>query len=196
MKILLYENPDLVSAKELEEDLLKIPNWRKEKALRYRFLMDRVLCVKAYLLLKQGLYEEYAITEDVKFICNPNGKPFLENYSNIFFNLSHCKRGVLCAISEQPIGCDIEEIPDGIDMDLLKQSMNALEIQSITNATNPCALFAKYWTMKEALTKYYGDGLKNDLPDLLTKDAMASVSFETVINLEQSYVYTVCRAKE
>lgn len=64
MTILLHNHPQDVTQEEFEKDLLLLPDWRQKKALRFRFLLDRVLCAKAYLLQKQGLSSTFGITEN------------------------------------------------------------------------------------------------------------------------------------
>ena len=38
----------------------------------------------------------------------PNGKPYFPDRPDVHFSLSHTKTHVLCAISDMPVGCDIE----------------------------------------------------------------------------------------
>lgn len=57
MHLYLFNNPQAVTQEEWEQDFLLLPSWRQQKVLKYRFLLDRVLCTKAFLLLKQGLQE-------------------------------------------------------------------------------------------------------------------------------------------
>ena len=63
----IFEHPQNVTQEELQQDLLLLPQWRREKVLSYRFLIDQVLCAKAYILLKNGLRETYGITENPAF---------------------------------------------------------------------------------------------------------------------------------
>lgn len=49
MTVLLNNHPQDVTQEEFEKDLLLLPEWRQKKALRFRFLLDRVLCKKALL---------------------------------------------------------------------------------------------------------------------------------------------------
>ena len=84
--------------------------------MSYRFLIDQVLCAKAYILLKNGLRETYGITENPAFEYVKHEKPVLRDYPDIHFNLSHCKHGVLCVIDDKPIGCDIEEIENAAEI--------------------------------------------------------------------------------
>lgn len=106
----VFDHPQDVTQEELQQDLLLLPEWRRQNASSYRFLIDQVLCAKAYLLLKNGLKEVYDITGNPVFEYVKHEKPVLRDYPDIHFNLSHCRRGIMCVIDDMPIGCDIEEI--------------------------------------------------------------------------------------
>ncbi len=41
---------------------------------------------------------------------NHYGKPYLNGYPNYYFNISHSGEFVVCAISNNPVGIDIEQI--------------------------------------------------------------------------------------
>ena len=68
------------------------------------------LSLGAGVLLERGL-REYNICEcDVKIKTGENGKPYLEEYPEIHFNLSHSGNMVFAVFSDREVGCDIEEI--------------------------------------------------------------------------------------
>lgn len=183
-----------MTAEELEHDLRFLPAWRREKALSYHFLIDRVLCTKAYLLLCQGLREEYNIYKVMpSFDYINHDKPVLREYPHIHFNLSHCKRGVMCVVDDEPIGCDIEEIEEKLDFNLCKYCFNDDEIARIRSADNPCVEFTKLWTIKEAVLKLTGEGINDNLPALLTEQLLDTLSIETHVCEEHGFVYSICK---
>ena len=94
----------------LEAALNEISEQRREQALKFRHEQGQRLCVLAYQLLKQGLREEYGITDNPVFEYNEHGKPSIVGHPEIFFNLSHCKEAAVCVISDQPVGIDVESI--------------------------------------------------------------------------------------
>ena len=96
---------------------------RREQALRFRFDAGRRLSLSAYLLLMEGLEKEYGITEPPLLGYSPEGKPFLAHYPDIHFNLSHSGTVALCAISDQPVGADVE-VPRKISPDLICYTMS------------------------------------------------------------------------
>ncbi len=192
MHLLLFDRPQHVTQEELQKDLLLLPEWRQKKVLSFHFLIDRVLCAKAYLLLKKGLKHYYGIDGNPQFDYIRHDKPVLRDYPHIHFNLSHCKKGVLCVLNNQPIGCDIEEIEASLDIDLCHFCYNDSEITSIINAADPCVEFTKWWTKKESAMKLTGEGINDDLPSLFTPQTLSRLSFDTVVRKDLGFVYTVC----
>ena len=195
MHLFLFDHPQDVTQEELNKDLLLLPLWRRKKALSYKFLIDQVLCTKAYLLLKNGLKEAYGIDANPDFEYIRHDKPILKDYPHIHFNLSHCKRGVLCVIDDQPIGCDIEEIEEKLDLNLCRYCYNEQEIADIIAADDPCVAFTRYWTIKEAVLKITGEGINDNLPSLLTPSLLSRYSFDTQIYTDKGFVYTVCQSR-
>ncbi len=181
------------AADQLACDLQLLPEWRRKKACAYRRPIDQLLCVKAYILLQQLLKDEYNITRQPEFTFAAKGKPQLKHFPDIHFNLSHCPKGALCAIGNEPVGCDIESIDNKIDMDILNRCCSLQERTMILNSDHQEESFTVLWTKKEAFLKLSGEGLCEDLPGLLESKEAGKVTFETQINRIHGYVYTVCR---
>ena len=193
MKLYLHDHPASVTADELARDLLTLPSWRRQKALSFRFLIDRVLCTKAYLLLRQGLRECYGIDGNPEFAYIGHDNPVLKDYPDIHFNISHCRRGLLVVLDDHPIGCDIEEIETSLDMNLCHHCYNNREIAEIVASAAPLVSFTTFWTRKEAVLKLTGEGIDDNLPALFDGDLMERVRFQTVVDHDNAFVYTVCQ---
>lgn len=162
---------------ELDSALRAIPSWRRDCALSFRFDRDRYTCAKAYLLLKELLSAHYGISEDLEFGYGAYGKPFLKSYPDIHFNISHCPKAVFCAVSDSPIGVDVEEIQ--YDEDVAREVFSESELESIRSAESPEIRFTELWTMKEAYLKLQGTGLSDNLKGLLDhSDPQVELSVE------------------
>ena len=193
LKVWLDEIPDSVDEDELRRYLEALPSWRRKEADAFRFPIDKMQNAKVYLLLCQGLREQYGILAQPAFGYTEKGKPFLADYPQIHFNLSHCAKGVICAIDESPVGCDVEAVPKKLDLDLLEACFSAQEQDEILQAGNPRVEFARLWTRKEALLKLHGIGLIDALHSLLTSPLADGVSFITKIYGQTKFVYTICK---
>ena len=134
---------------------------RQEKIDFYRFDKDKKLSCGAYLLLKKLLDSEN-IT-DPHFKTGKYGKTYISNYENIYFNLSHSNKIVLCAISDREVGVDVEYIDPTIDLNIAKNYFFRGEYENIMNAENRSDEFFKYWVLKESYMKYTGLGMNLEL---------------------------------
>ena len=175
---------------DLESALLELSDQRREQALRFKYEQGRRTCVLAYLLLKRALREEYGITENPIFEYGEHGKPSIVGHPEIFFNLSHCREAVACAVSDRPIGIDVESVRQ-FKESLVRYTMNEREVAQIMEAERPDVAFIRLWTMKEARLKLTGEGISNDLKTVL--DEAVKKQYTTVECLQQGYIYTVCR---
>lgn len=195
MKTYIFNNPESVSERQFEQELLPLlPSWRKEQALKYKHLLGRVLCAEAFLLLKEGLQNDFGINNEITFEYINNGKPILQGRPDLHFNLSHCKKGILCVIDDKaPIGCDIEFRHRRINDNLITHCCNETEIGIIRKSNDPDAEFIRIWTIKEAVLKCTGDGIIRNLRDLLTPERLSSLEIETHVCLENDFVYSICR---
>ena len=173
MKVLVSED---IWEFDLEAALKEISAQRREQALKFKFEQGQRLCVLAYQLLKEGLRQEYGITENPIFEYNEHGKPLIIGHPEIFFNL----------VSDQPVGIDVESIREYKES-LVNYTMNDEEIAQIKSAENPAATFIRLWTMKEATTKLIGTGISNDM-----KTVIDTLKYKYTTVERQKYIYTIC----
>lgn len=181
----LYFN-DKLQEFDLDATLNSISEQRRQQALRFRHEQGRRECVAAYLLLKEGLQREYGITGNPEFSYDEGGKPSLKDYPDIHFNLSHCREAAACAISNVPMGVDIETIRP-FKEPLARKVLSDEEYNYVMKAERPDVEFIKFWTRKEALLKLTGEGIRSDLKTVLNND---NVEFDTSVT--SRYVYSVC----
>lgn len=92
------------------------------------------------------------------YYLGEKGKPLSDK---ICFNISHSHSLVVLAISEHPIGVDIELVRD-TDEKLIKHTCSDEELKYIKGNKE----FYKIWTSKEALMKCIGDGINMNLKDI------------------------------
>ena len=177
---------DLDVEAEFRAVMPHIPKWRLDKAMSYRFDIDRFLCVKSFLMLEDMLREHFGLVGCPEFSYGRNGKPYFRDYPGIFFNISHCHKGIACAVMDRPVGIDIEEIQ--FDESLAKVIFNPEELEAVRSAEEPAVKLTEFWTRKESLLKLTGEGLRNDLKDVLS--GADEVSFTTGINRPAGYVYS------
>lgn len=98
-----------------------------------------------------------------ELLFTETNKPYLSN-TEVQFNLSHSGEIVVLAISNKPIGIDIEHIKPVMDMaGVMQVCFNEQEIESINSSSNPQFRFYEFWTRKEAILKATGEGIATNL---------------------------------
>lgn len=163
----------------------ELPEWRRTQALAFKHDLGRRQCVLAYRLLCQGLRQGYGITEQPTFLYGEHGKPHLHPSSfNLHpspliphFSLSHCREAVCCAISDRPVGIDIENTGRKVGDGIVRYSMNEEEQRQIEEAgslpdgsNESDRAFLRLWTQKEAVAKLLGTGIRDDFKYILAQD--------------------------
>ncbi len=142
----------------LKEGYLKVSNERRAKIDSFRFEKDKKLSCGVELLLLKSL-NDIGIKNPI-FKLDKNNKPYLANYNNIYFNLSHSEDMIACGISDAPLGVDIEYNDENIDLNLAKHYFFNKEYKAIINSEKPQDEFFNYWVLKESYMKYTGLGFK------------------------------------
>ncbi len=186
---MVYLN-DHVDELDVESALAQVSPQRREQALRFRHVAGQRLCLAAYLLLKRGLLEEYGIPENPILSYNPDGKPSLVGHPNIHFNFSHSGNVALCVLSNQPVGADVET-RRRVTPELISYTMNDAEQAHIQTAPEPTIEFLHYWTQKEAVLKLSGEGIRNNMKEVLAE--ANNIALETI--LTERYIYSIAQYK-
>ena len=172
---------------ETEKLIASLPEWRREKALRFKFLQGRRECAVGYIELLRGLRLRFGIGGMPVFAYNEHEKPFLKEYPDIHFSISHCKEAVGCLVSEHPCGLDIECIGRAKDS-LVRYTMSPEEVEQIYADTCPDIAFTRLWTQKEAVLKLLGTGLTDDLHHVLAPERLKGIRLQTIENPYRGYV--------
>ena len=188
-ELLIFDNMSVISEEEIQQLLPMVSEERRNEALRYKHLFGQFACLKSYVMLRE-LLEQRGLTHPFRFAYNEHGKPYLKDYPEVHFNLSHCKNGIVVVVSDQPVGIDIESYRSVSDS-LLRYTMNEEEQQLILESDDPIRTFTEYWTKKEAVFKLRGTGITHDLHGLLQGDEQV----ETFVHPEKQYAYSIATKK-
>ncbi|MCR5014213.1 MAG: 4'-phosphopantetheinyl transferase superfamily protein [Bacteroidales bacterium] len=188
---LLFDDMAQCSPEMVEHLLPLVSEQRKEEALRFRHLFGQFACLKSYVMLRE-LLEKRGLRHPFLFQKNEHGKPSLVGHPEIHFNISHCKAGIAVAVSDAPVGIDIESYREAHES-LVRYTMNEEEQSVIEASDDPIRTFTEYWTRKEAVFKLRGTGIMTvEIKDLLQGDEV----IETQVNAEKGYVYSIATNKK
>ena len=133
-----------------------IPPWRQRYILRYRRADDRRRSLGIWRLMERMLAACGLQACDVA--VDARGKP---HCNGAFFSLSHAGSWALCAVSDAPVGCDIEQINDA-PFEIAPRVFAAGErayLRAAENETEARRRFFTLWTLKESYMKMTGEGL-------------------------------------
>lgn len=192
VEIRIFDDMEQCTDEEIYRMLPFVSAHRQGEALKFKFTFGRFACLKSMIMLQEMVREHKHLTKDIKltFEYGEHGKPSLKEFPDIHFNISHCKNGIAVAISDKPIGIDIESFHKAEEC-LVRKTMNKSEEETINNADDSSEMFTIFWTKKEAVLKLHGTGIIDDLHSVLSGDEM----IETVTNNPKKYVYSVARCQ-
>jgi 4'-phosphopantetheinyl transferase len=126
------------------------------------------------LLLQKGLKEQFSLSLEEEEIqecmkIGEHGKPYLCDYENIHFNISHCKGLVACALSEESIGVDVEliqEFKDSLPKRVLSEEEQEFLMKHQADEAQYREQFFRFWTLKESYIKWDGRGFFKEPRDI------------------------------
>ena len=125
--------------------------------------------------------------QDIQVANEPEGAPYLliqssQRYPGIL-SISHCGPYALCALSENRLGCDIEHIERRPDI-FIEDFFTRTEVQRVRESPQGelrSILVNLVWSMKEAVLKSIGKGLRLDT-------RMVEVEAPQEITLEEAMI--------
>lgn len=183
LKIYTFNDYNSLSEELLTKMINALPNDRRTKAIRYKRKEDKISCIVSYCLLVYGLKKDYGI-HNPKIGFGRYGKPFLLDYPKIYFNISHCRYGCVCAFSDREVGVDIQDIRPVSD-NVIDKVCCQNEINVMQNFTDRNREFTKIWAMKESYVKMMGIGMLYGLKRIDTTKLSEKI---TVIGNDKYYI--------
>ncbi|MBB2148392.1 4'-phosphopantetheinyl transferase family protein [Pedobacter gandavensis] len=124
--------------------------------------------VRKYFLRKLLAHFLGSPAEGLVFQLKDNKKPAIDGLS---FNVSHSKDLITIAISESPIGVDIEYVDPYFQyQEVVDLCFSTEEKAMLGNSALPILTFYLLWTRKEAIVKSTGEGIVEQLQEVPCKD--------------------------
>ena len=133
------------------------------------------------------------------------GKPYFPAFPDFHYNISHSGSYVVCGYGAQPIGIDIEKIPDKAERAaaIARHFYSEQEKNALNGLTDlPMRrLFTRFWTSRESYIKLTGRGLsepfKSFYPDLTagriySENERGREIFITECEAPEGYCMSIC----
>ena len=203
LEIWIDDDMSRCTAEEVARLLSLVSAQRREEALKYKNIFHQYCCLRSWEMVgqlvmrnRQSLSPEANEQEwrETKWLYNEHGKPYIAGGPH--FSLSHCKEAIAVAISDRPVGIDIESIRPAKE-ELIARVMSEEEKRKVGNEKQQAGrdrMFTRLWTQKEAILKAQGTGILSfeQLQGILSRKP-ADVDIQTVE--KEKYIYSIANGK-
>lgn len=153
----------------LESYKNRIDSQRYEKVMRIQAPEARVRSLLGGFLLQRAIREALSSEKEVLSLplkYGPQGKPYLAEHPNLYFNLSHSGSVAVCALCDAEIGVDVQEYRK-VKESVAERFFTAQEKTQLKALENHGEeyekLFFRMWSVKESYIKFTGLGMKQGL---------------------------------
>ena len=150
-------------------------------------ILGRLLLHKALCDMSAGEYSViYNDLEKPKLICD----------KQLYFNVSHSGDFVVLALSDDEVGCDIQEIKT-CNLRVAARHYSQNESRLVENSADKDECFMRLWALKESVLKFTGMGISGGLSDYDFSPYEGKESFEAfgcsfyVTKIENTY-FALC----
>ena len=121
--------------------------------------------------LRRQLLSDYLLVapEQLEFAQHVHGKPYLTNHPQIKFSQSHCTNQFILVMNKQgvAVGVDIEAKDRSLKVHALAaRILTPKEFEQFGQAIDQQAFLLRIWTIKEAVLKATGLGIRLNLNEL------------------------------
>lgn len=179
---------------------------RREKILKSQDSAGKMRSLTAGVLLRHALCEELLLSFDAGKVFSvgyqEGGKPFLTDYPEVHFNVSHSGDYVCCAVADKPVGIDIQRhtpVREGIAKRFFTLQDNRQLL--LCDADQREKMFFRMWSIKESYIKLTGKGIGQGLDSfeidwkmkaVFEKNSESAAAFFEEQNCLQGYSFCVC----
>jgi 4'-phosphopantetheinyl transferase len=159
----------------LDEKLIRaLPEMMAKEILQYKKQDDINRLTAGKFLLKKILENMGEPNRLNDYQIDAMGKPFIKGLHD--FNISHSGKVVVCATinTDGKVGVDVERMRP-IDVKKFDKQFSPTEMMQILGDDDPQQKFFDYWSMKEAVMKADGRGMRIPLHSIRLKVDHATI---------------------
>ena len=173
-----------------------LSQYRLEKLARIRNPGAYAQSLGAELLLLAALQELGGPMLPLEISCGEGGKPALQDGPE--FSLSHSGERVFCALSDEPVGADLQQLRP-CNPALARRFFSKAEAAWLEEQRERDLAFSLLWSLKESYVKLLGSGIAETHLDSFTvrvlPDGRARIDGSSVklwYSVCDGYVMAVC----
>lgn len=137
-----------------------LPLWRRKRCDAMRFAEGRYRSAAAGVLLGRLCAAQGIVFPRIEAGYGEFGKPFFPTLPDFHFSLSHSSERVMAAVSDRPVGCDVECVRK-LTPGLVEAGLAADElayVASYPEGPERVRAFGRLWVRKESVVKATGTG--------------------------------------
>lgn len=112
----------------------------------------------AYALLAWALHRTYGLSGKLVLSRTQEGSPFLRDFPDVRFSVSHCAGMAACVVGDVNVGVDVEAIRP-YHPRMLRRCLTPEERGQVLQSGSGDEAFFRFWTLKECYGKALGVGL-------------------------------------
>ncbi|PZF71890.1 4'-phosphopantetheinyl transferase family protein [Taibaiella soli] len=189
LKILAARNHMQLHPAQLERLSRGLPEYMIAKASRYKHWQDAQAYLWGKALLAKGLLDlglNIELLHQIQY--SAYNRPWLPIPFD--FNISHSGEYILCVISSQKTGIDIEFVRP-IAIDDFTDYFDHHELATIRKSSDVYREFFRHWTIKEAVIKADGKGLSIPLKTISVAEEITieeNTWFIQELNIAPDYI--------
>ena len=197
-----------VDKKLYEKALSYIPENKQKRIKRFLKYEDSLRTLIAEVLIRKIIMQELKIPNgEIFFKINNYGKPYLKDWDEFHFNISHSGKWVVCAISNKPVGIDVERIKD-LNIKIADRFFSKEEVEDLYKIKKSERLkyFFDLWTLKESYIKADGRGMflplnsfsfgiKDNIITFKTENKLRDCFFK-IYTIADQYKISVCTLED
>ena len=126
---------------------------KQEQVIQFRFDIDKKLSLYSELLVRTIACQKLGVSNlEIILDKNAHGKPFIKDWSNFHFNISHTRNAVAVAVSDAVVGVDIEKVGNA-NLQIANRFFTTDEQEYISKVSNKeNKQFYEVWTKKKHLS--------------------------------------------
>ena len=142
-----------------------LSQYRREKLARINDPRAYARSLGAELLLMTALQELGGPMPPLEISCGAGGKPALQDGPE--FSLSHSGERVFCALSDEPVGADLQQLRP-CNPALARRFFSKAEAAWLEEQKEQNLAFSLLWSLKESYVKFLGSGIAETHLDSFT----------------------------
>ncbi|GAA0406791.1 4'-phosphopantetheinyl transferase family protein [Paenibacillus motobuensis] len=164
------------------ENLLRLlPLFKQDQIRKFARREDAYRSLIADILSRWLICDYLSIAnEKLQIMQNAYGKPILQSNEGLHFNHSHSGQWIVSAISDAPVGIDIEQMSN-IDLGIADRFFSEQEVMDLREIPVEVRsdYFFELWTIKESYIKAEGRGLSLPLSSFTIRKQGGEIQLDT-----------------